>query len=99
MRPEVNLDRPFREPGGLEQRRTAADPSLTQVVESTAAVEGNLGLLHSRDSIDAYMYRPPLQKHFDASVACLFRPSLGSDESSPTAAPESSRCTRGRTDS
>ena len=53
---------------------------LAQVAESTEAVERNLGLLRSRDSLHAYMYLPALDGHFDESVACLFRPSLVSDE-------------------
>ena len=53
---------------------------LAQVAESTDAVERNVGLLRSRDSLHAYMYLPALEGRFDESVACLFRPSLVSDE-------------------
>jgi excisionase family DNA binding protein len=52
---------------------------LAQVAEATDAIERNLGLLSSRDSLHAYMYLPALEGHFEESVACLFRPSLVSD--------------------
>jgi hypothetical protein len=54
--------------------------SLAQVAEATDAVERNVDLLRSRDTLHAYMYLPALEGHFDESVACLFRPSLVSDE-------------------
>lgn len=46
---------------------------LDEVVEATQAVEQNVGLLRSRDSLHPYMYLPPLGHHFPESVACLFR--------------------------
>ncbi len=52
---------------------------LAQVAEATDAIERNVGLLRSRDSLHAYMYLPALEGHFEESVACLFRPSLVSD--------------------
>jgi hypothetical protein len=53
---------------------------LAQVAESTGAVERNVDLLRARDRLHAYMYLPALEGHFDESVACLFRPSLVSDD-------------------
>jgi hypothetical protein len=55
--------------------------SLRFVAEQTGAVSENEKLLRSRDSIHPYMYLPPLEDVLDdESVACLFRPSLVSDE-------------------
>lgn len=54
---------------------------LRFVAEQTSGVSDNEKLLRSRDSIHPYMYLPPLEDVLDnASVACLFRPSLVSDE-------------------
>jgi hypothetical protein len=54
---------------------------LRFVAEQTAAVAENEKLLRGRDSIHPYMYLPPLKGVLDEeSVACLFRPSLVSDE-------------------
>ncbi|MFL5927822.1 MAG: hypothetical protein ACJ77E_12895 [Gaiellaceae bacterium] len=51
------------------------------VAEQTEAVEKSVGLLRSRDTIHPYMYLPPLPGVIDEeAVACLFRPSLVSDE-------------------
>lgn len=52
---------------------------LDEVAARTDAVERNLGLLRSRDSLTAYMYLPALDGAFEESVACLFRPSLVAD--------------------
>lgn len=53
---------------------------LEEVAARTDAVERNLGLLRSRDSLTAYMYLPALEGIFEESVACLFRPTLVADE-------------------
>lgn len=53
---------------------------LDQVAAATDAVERNVGLLRSRDSLHPYMYLPALEGHFGESVACLFRPSLVGDD-------------------
>lgn len=54
---------------------------LRLVVEETSAVAESGKLLRSRDSIHPYMFLPPLPGVLDEeSVACLFRPSLVSDE-------------------
>jgi hypothetical protein len=53
---------------------------LEEVAARTEAVEKNLGLLRSRDSLTAYMYLPALEGVFMESVACLFRPTLVADE-------------------
>jgi hypothetical protein len=74
-----------------EQRdeRSAAHPfrtlvpvvPLELVVAQTGAVERSLGLLRSRDTITPYMYLPQLDGVLaDEHVACLFRPTLVSDE-------------------
>lgn len=53
---------------------------LDEVAAATDAVERNLGLLRSRDSLVPYMYLPALEGAFAESVACLFRPTLVADE-------------------
>lgn len=53
---------------------------LAQVAAATDAVDRNVQLLRSRDSLTAYMYLPMLEGLFEESVACLFRPSLIADE-------------------
>jgi hypothetical protein len=54
---------------------------LDLVVEQTAAIEKSPGLLRSRDAITPYMYLPSLTGIFETEqVACLFRPTLVSDE-------------------
>jgi hypothetical protein len=54
---------------------------LDLVVEQTAAIEKSLGLLRSRDTVTPYMYLPPLPDVLETEqVACLFRPTLVSDE-------------------
>jgi len=54
---------------------------LRFVAEQTGAVAENQKLIRSRDTIHPYMYLPPLEGVLDEeSVACLFRPSLVSDE-------------------
>jgi len=53
---------------------------LEKVAAATDAVERNLGLLRSRDTLAPYMYLPPLDGRFEESVACLFRPTLVADE-------------------
>jgi len=54
---------------------------LALVLEQTAAVAASENLLRSRDAIQPYMYLPPLPGVLgEESVACLFRPSLVSDE-------------------
>ena len=53
---------------------------LDAVAAATDAVERNVGLLRSRDSLHPYMYLPALEGQFAESVACLFRPSLVADD-------------------
>jgi hypothetical protein len=54
---------------------------LALVIQQTGAIEKSLGLLRSRDTITPYMYLPPLSDVFESEqVACLFRPTLVSDE-------------------
>lgn len=54
---------------------------LRFVAERTGAVSENQKLLRSRDTVHPYMYLPPLEGVLDEEgVACLFRPSLVSDE-------------------
>jgi len=54
---------------------------LALVIEHTHGLGGNAELLRSRDTIHPYMYLPPLPPVLEEeSVACLFRPSLVSDE-------------------
>lgn len=53
---------------------------LEEVAAATDAVERNVGLLRSRDSLVPYMYLPALDGVFGESVACLFRPTLVADD-------------------
>lgn len=54
---------------------------LALVMEQAGTLEDNVKLLRSRDTIHPYMYLPPLPGALEEeSVACLFRPSLVSDE-------------------
>jgi hypothetical protein len=54
---------------------------LRLVLEQTGDVAKSEGLLRSRDTIQPYMYLPPLQDALDEDcVACLFRPSLVGDD-------------------
>jgi hypothetical protein len=54
---------------------------LAIVAERAGGVAESANLLRSRDTIHPYMYLPPLPGVLEGeSVACLFRPSLVSDE-------------------
>jgi len=54
---------------------------LATVAKQAGAVANSVKLLRSRDPLHPYMYLPPLPGFLDGeSVACLFRPSLVSDE-------------------
>lgn len=54
---------------------------LELVVAQTGTIERSLGLLRSRDAITPYMYLPQLDDVLAGEhVACLFRPTLVSDE-------------------
>lgn len=54
---------------------------LGAVVEQTGAVAENEKLLRSRDTVRPYMYLPPLPGVLEEEqVACLFRPTVVSDE-------------------
>ena len=54
---------------------------LAEVVRQTGAVAESEKLLRSRDTVRPYMYLPPLPGVLDEEhVACLFRPTLVSDE-------------------
>ena len=54
---------------------------LAAVAEQAVAVASSVKLLRGRDTLHPYMYLPPLSGFLEEeSVACLFRPSLVSDE-------------------
>jgi hypothetical protein len=54
---------------------------LAAVAEQAGAVAESVKLLRSRDTLHPYMYLPPLAGALEEeSVACLFRPSVVSDE-------------------
>jgi hypothetical protein len=54
---------------------------LELIVAQTGAIERSLGLLRGRDTITPYVYLPPLPDVLDGEhVACLFRPTLVSDD-------------------
>jgi hypothetical protein len=54
---------------------------LARVAEQVAAVDKSVELLRSRDAMHPYMYLPALPGALrEESVACLFRPSLVSEE-------------------
>jgi hypothetical protein len=54
---------------------------LRHVVEQTRSVAENQKLLRRRDSMHPYMYLPPIPDILEGeSVACIFRPSLVSDD-------------------
>jgi hypothetical protein len=54
---------------------------LNMAVEGAGALESNVNLLRSRDTLTPYMYLPALAGVFDdEQVACLFRPTLVSAE-------------------
>jgi hypothetical protein len=54
---------------------------LALVIEQTGALEDSANLLRSRDTIQPYMYLPPLGSVLeDETVACLFRPTLVADD-------------------
>lgn len=54
---------------------------LELIVAQTNAIEKSLGLMRGRDTLAPYMYLPPLPDLLDAEhAACLFRPTLVSDE-------------------
>ncbi|MDQ3690007.1 MAG: hypothetical protein M3406_08250, partial [Chloroflexota bacterium] len=54
---------------------------LAEVVRQTGAVAESEKLLRSRDTVRPYMYLPTLPGMFEEEqVACLFRPTLVSDE-------------------
>jgi hypothetical protein len=53
---------------------------LAEVTERTRAVAESVGLLRSRDQLTAYMYLPPLAEFFGESVACLYRPTVVTDD-------------------
>lgn len=53
---------------------------LAEVARATESVARNANLIRSRDSIVPYMYLPSLEGAFEESLACLFRPSLVSND-------------------
>lgn len=54
---------------------------LGTVVAEAGGVEKNMKLIRSRDRVHPYMYLPPLPGLLnEESVACLFRPTLVSDD-------------------
>jgi hypothetical protein len=54
---------------------------LALVLEQVVELEANANLLRSRDALHPYMFLPPLPGVLEEDcVACLFRPSLVSDE-------------------
>ncbi len=67
--------------GSAHPYRVLVPVLLRVVAEQTGSVGENVKLLRSRDSIHPYMYLPPLDGVIEEdSVACLFRPSLISDD-------------------
>lgn len=54
---------------------------LALVLQQTGALEESANLLRSRDTVYPYMYLPPVAGALEEeAVACLFRPTLVSDE-------------------
>ncbi len=54
---------------------------LDVVIKETLAIKKSLGLLRGRDTVTPYMYLPPLPGILESEqVACLFRPTLVSDQ-------------------
>lgn len=53
---------------------------LSQVAERTQSVEDNVGLIRARDQLTAYMYLPELPGFFEESLACLYRPTVVTDD-------------------
>ena len=69
--------------GGVAHPYRALVPvlPLALVAEQAGAVADSVNLLRRRDSLQPYMYLPELADVLeDESVACLFRPSLVSDQ-------------------
>ena len=63
---------------------------LAAVAAHAGAIADSVNLLRSRDTLHPYMYLPPLSGVLEEeSVACLFRPSLVSDELRAAAWPPS----------
>jgi hypothetical protein len=53
---------------------------IDEIVRHTTGVEQSLGLMRSRDSLNAYLYLPALPGFFDESAACLFRPTVVAED-------------------
>jgi hypothetical protein len=53
---------------------------IDEIVTHTTGVEQSLGLLRSRDSLNAYMYLPAIPGLFGESAACLFRPTVVAED-------------------
>jgi hypothetical protein len=53
---------------------------LDEVVEQTRSVEESVGLIRSGDQLHAYLYLPPLEGFFRESVACLYRPTVVTED-------------------
>lgn len=53
---------------------------LSMIEEGAPAASGNIGLIRGRDTVIPYMFLPPLPAILEESAACLFRPTLISDD-------------------
>lgn len=53
---------------------------LTMIEEGAPGARGNIGLIRGRDTVIPYMFLPPLPAILGESAACLFRPTLLSDD-------------------
>lgn len=80
--PTCDMDNQRRGRGPAHPYRVLVPVLPLRIVSQHAgAVAENENLLRSRDTIHPYMYLPPLAGALDDEcVACLFRPSLVSDE-------------------
>lgn len=53
---------------------------LADVIQHTETVEQSLGLLRARDQLSAYLYLPPLDEFLEEGVACLYRPTIVTED-------------------
>jgi len=53
---------------------------LSLIAENAPATATNVGLIRGRDTVVPYMYLPALPPIFEESAACLYRPTLLSDD-------------------
>lgn len=53
---------------------------LSIIEEGAPGARGNIGLIRGRDTVIPYMFLPPLHAILEESAACLFRPTVISDD-------------------